>query len=171
MKTTNLQNAIMLSSILGTLLSHYDVKNPKENKKPIQVLRSRLKKFLFKRNRSNPKLYKEAILLANDIWSAAFEYFKDDKTPIELVSTIIRLYDVYEEELSKFANIHNKQIEQFALSNNVTRDCELNSYKVADYLIDKLSVHTDKKRRVLNLLTKVNNESKNPQTQPNYKCA
>ena len=143
-KTTSLQNAIMLATIIGSIMSNYDPAKQYDRKKPILVLRARLKKFMYQRSRSNQQEFLKAVMCADAAWRNAVNYFAEQKLAIETVSTIVRLYDLYAEPLSKFANIHDKQIEAFAtnMSENATLELEQNSYEVSDYILNELAVFT-----------------------------
>jgi len=155
--TTPLHNAIILSSILGSLLSEYDVKNPKENIKPIQILRKRLRKFMSSRGRTNYKIFLESVKIGDEVWKKSVDHFASKNMKLEVISTFVRLYDLYEDELSRFASIHNKQVEAFAIhqTSSLSKEIEHSSYDVADYMLNELSVFTGKKRRKLNLLERV----------------
>jgi len=156
--TTPLQNAIMISSIIGSIMSNYDPRVAADRKKPINEIRRRIKKFMYKRSRTNAKEYDEATMLANTVWKKSVNHFIDKQMKIDAVSTVIRLYDLYEDVVSKYANIHNKQMEAYAYG-AYSGDIELTSYEVSDYILDELSSITGVKRRKLNLLQKVKNES------------
>ncbi len=140
-KTSPLQNAIMLSSIIGSILSDYDNALAKERKKPILVLRARIKKFMFARSRSNHREFLEALKCADNAWRTSMSYFTKYKLQIDAVATVVKLHNLYEESLSRYANIHEKQIEAFArdMEKEITLKIEMDSYKVADYLLDELS--------------------------------
>ena len=121
-KTTNLQNAIIIASIIGSIMSNYNPQHSDDRRKPILVLKARVKKFMFVRSKSNKQDFLKAIKFADTAWRNAVNYFAQQKLAIDTVSTIVRLYDLYSEPLSKFANINDKQIEAFAqnVSENVT---------------------------------------------------
>ena len=78
-KTSPLQNAIMISSIIGSILSGYDNLVAKERKRPILVLRARIKKFMFVRSRSNTKVFLEAIKCADTAWQTSMTHFAKNK--------------------------------------------------------------------------------------------
>jgi hypothetical protein len=131
----------MLSSIIGSLLSNYDNSLAKERKKPILVLRARIKKLMFARSRSNNKEFLEALKCADSAWRSSMSYFVKDKLQIDAVATVVKLHNLYEEPLSKYANINEKQIEAFArdMEKEITLKIEMDSYRVAEYLLDELS--------------------------------
>jgi len=155
--TTQLQNAIMISSIIGSIMSNYDPAIAADRKKPINEIRRRIKKFMFKRSRSNKKELNEAISIADNAWKNCINHFAEQNIKIDAVSTVVRLYDLYADAMSKHANIHDKQMEAYALD-AYTGDIEMTSYEVSDYILDELSTYTGVKRRKLNLLQKVKNE-------------
>lgn len=146
--TTPLQNAIMLSSIIGSILSSYDPKVARDRAKPIQILRARFKKFMFVRSRSNQKEFLEAIKYADTAWRNSINYFAEQKLKIEAISTIVRLYDLYEEPLTKYANVRAKQIEAYAagVTDETTLEHETNSYEVADYITEQLAIFSGARR-------------------------
>jgi hypothetical protein len=147
-KTSPLQNAIMISSIIGSILSDYDNTLAKERKKPILVLRARVKKFMFTRSRSNRKEFLEAINCADIAWRTSMSHFAKYKLQIDAVSTVVKLHNLYEGPMSKYANIHEKQIEAFSrdIENEITLKIEMDSYEVADFLLDELSKFSGVKR-------------------------
>ena len=153
----------MISSIIGSIMSNYDPRVAADRKKPINEIRRRIKKFMYKRSRTNAKEFDEAIILANTVWKKSVNHFINKNMQIDAVSTVIRLYDLYEDAMSKHANIHDKQMEAYALD-AYTGDIEMTSYEVSDYILDELSTVTGVKRRKLNLLQKVKNEDKNIQS-------
>lgn len=120
----------------------------RERTKSIQELRARFKKFMYVRSRTNKKEFLEAIKYADEAWRKMVEHFMEQKLAIEAVSTIIRLYDLYEEPLTKYANVRAKQIDAYAMgiSEDTTLQLETNSYDVADYLIEQLAVFSGIRR-------------------------
>jgi len=155
MNTTPLQNAIIISSVIGSLMSNYDVTLAADRKKPINEIRRRIKKFMFKRSRSNAKEFHEAIKLSDIAWRNSVNHFAEKNLKIDAVSTVIRLYDLYADVMSRYANIHDKQMEAYAYGSSLQNvDIEQASYEVSDYIIEQLSVFTGIKRKRLNLLKK-----------------
>lgn len=157
-KTNQIQNSTCLftASIIGTLLSVYDGEGSGP-KKAVQVLRARLKKFMYTRSRSDKKKSLLAIKYSAMAWKEMISHFAKQKLEMEVVSTIIRLYSLYAPQLSKYANINEKQIEALArgAENNVAEETEKNSYEMADFLLNELSKFTGIKPKKLNLLAKV----------------
>jgi len=151
--TTPLQNAVMISSIIGSIMSNYDATLADERKKPINEIRKRIKKFMYKRSRSNKKEFYAAIALSDTAWRECINHFAKNNLQIETISTVIRLYDLYANTMSRYANIHDKQMEAYAYCSSIQNvDIEQTSYKVSDYIIEQLSVFTGIKRKKLNLL-------------------
>jgi len=151
--TTPFQNAVIISSTIGSIMSNYDVTLANERKKPINEIRRRIKKFMFKRSRSNAKEFHEAIALSNVTWRNCVNHFAEKNIKIDAVSTVIRLYDLYGDVMSRYANIHDKQMEAYAYGSAILHvDIEQSSYEVSDYIIEQLSVYTGIKRKKLNLL-------------------
>lgn len=134
----------MLGSIIGSIMANYNPEKAKERLKPIQVIKARLKKFMYQRSRTNPKDFAIATANAHIAWSNAVKHFANRNMSIEAISTVIRLYNFYDEPLSKYANINEKQMEAFAngLSDATTIVYEHNSYDVADFILKELEVFT-----------------------------
>jgi len=146
--TTPLQEAIILSSIIGSLMSNYDPKLASERLKPIEVIRARIKKFMYQRARTNAKEFREALIYADRAWQKSIDHFAEHNYKIESVSTIIRLYDLYSKPLSRFVNLHEKQMEAFSMhqSKDVTVEIEQQSYEVSDFMLSELAVFTGVER-------------------------
>ena len=157
-KTTPLQNAIIISSLIGTLLSEYSVK---ENTKIITLLKRRIHKFMYSRSRTNKKEFLEALRISEAIWKQSINHFAKKKTKLEVISTVIRLHDLYSTEVSRFANIREEHLESLSAnqSESTTQEIELDSYEVADYILNELSSFTGVERRKLNLLQRIKIES------------
>jgi len=79
---------------------------------------------------------------------------------IDAVSTVVGLYSLYEEPLSKFVGIHHKQMESYSYNPNTSLEIETQSNEVSDYILEKLSAFTGVQKRKLNLLKKVKDENK-----------
>jgi len=150
-KTTPLQNAIIVSSIVGSIMSSYDVTIPEERKKPINEIRRRIKKFMYRRSRSNKKEFLESIKIADSIWRDTVNYFAEKHLKIDAVFTILGLYNKYADEMSKYANVREKQMERYSYDAN-SGEVEFTSYEVSDYMLEKLSKITGKQNKKLNLL-------------------
>ena len=143
--TTNLQNAIIAGSVLGSLFAEYD---PKGTKKSMKIIRANLKKMMYVRARSNPKEFKEAIDLSDKIWRKTVNHFADKKEPlaIEALSSIMRFYNLYSAPLQRFSSVSDKKIERLMIGANCDYEHENNSYMVIDYITDELSEFTGIKR-------------------------
>ena len=143
----------MLSSIIGSIMSNYDTKLADERKKPIDTIRKRIKKFMFQRSRKNEKEFLAAVKCADVVWRASVNHFAEHKIKIDAVSTVIRLYDLYADVLSRYVNLHEKQMEAYAYKAELNdTSIEHSSYEVSDYILDELSNYTGVKRKKLNLL-------------------
>jgi hypothetical protein len=154
MKTTPLQNAIIVASIIGSIMAHYDPRLAADRKKPIDTIRKRVKKFLFRRSRISAKEFIECCAIADEAWQETVNHFVEKKISIDAVSTVIRLYWLYADALSKYANINDKQMEAYAYGGNINQEIEHASYEVSDYILDKLAHTTGIHRKKLNLLQK-----------------
>ena len=161
MNTTPLQHAIIISSIIGSIMSHYDPALAADRKNPINEIRRRIKKYMFTRSRSNKKEFLEAVKYSDIVWRTSVNHFAKHNIKIDAVSTVIRLYDLYAHPLSRYANINEKQMEAYAYKSMLDdNDIEQSSYEVSDFILDQLATYTGIKRKKLNLLQRVKNESK-----------
>lgn len=152
-KTNPLQDAIIIASIIGNLLSAYNEERIVRPKKSLDTVRSRIKKFMASRSKSNKKEFLKAVLYADTAWKKTTRHFSKQKLEIEVVSMTIRLYGLYDKELSRYANINDKQIEAFAYQaeQKIEAYIEKNSYEMADFLLDEISRFTGKKPKQFNL--------------------
>ena len=145
--TTPLQNAIIIGSMIGSIMNVYDPRKREERLKPIQVVRQRVKKMMFSRARSNTKDYVKAVLIADKAWQAAIDEFKERGMRIEVAHTVAALYARYEEPMAKYALLREKHMEAFELTAGVPLEgVEYNSYEVAHFIIDYLAPYTGIKR-------------------------
>ena len=110
---------------------------------------------MFTRSRTNKAEFLEAIRVSDAVWREALHHFEERKLTIDAVSTIVNLYNLYEQPLSKFANLHSKQIEAYSYNPHASLEIEQQSNEVSDYILDKLSDFTGIKRRALNLLKRI----------------
>jgi len=144
--TTKLQNAIIVGSIIGSILSEYSLA---ESKKPIEILKKRIKKMMFNRSLSNYEEFKKAIKIADEVWKDTVNHFAEKNIAIVATTTILNLYTYYDDALKRFANIGDKQIESYLVfSGHTSLTLEQNSYVVSDYLLDKLEVFSGVEKRV-----------------------
>lgn len=81
------------------------------------------------------------------------DVFVKNKTPIELATAVMRVYGLYSEQLSKYANINEKQMDIFALGmiGEITLEIEQSSFVVVDFLLDELAKFTEIRRKKLRL--------------------
>ena len=145
--TTNLQNAIISGSIIGSILSNYDYK---ECRGALAKIRKDIKKMMFSRSRTNAKEFEEAIKIADNAWRDTINHFAsmNKKMEIEALTSVSWLYNLYEEPLKRFANISQKKMElaTMKISEQTQLHHEQNSYETIDYLIERLSESTGIKR-------------------------
>lgn len=132
---TNLQITIIYSSIIGSMLNEFE-----QTKKPIEKMKKRVNKFMYRRSRTNEKEFIEAIKAGNEIWVKAIDHFSDEKLSIDAFSTIIAVWSSQADNLSRFVNLSQKLIDSFSMLNDNDRlDAELDGYKVANYLNDEIN--------------------------------
>lgn len=161
-KTSPVQNAIIAASIIGNFLSFYDHRVKHERSKSVELLRSRVRKFLAARNKSNKNELLNAIAYSNFAWQKMIDVFVKNKTPIELATAVMRVYGLYSEQLSKYANINEKQMDIFALGmiGEITLEIEQSSFIVVDFLLDELAKFTEVKRKKIKFFTQNYQEKK-----------
>ena len=132
-KISNLQIAIIYSSCIGSLVNEW---NPNESTRAINDLKIQIKKFMFKRSRTNKKEFLIAIKIGNMAWKKSIDHFAKESLKIDAYSIVIALWGKQSEILTKFTTLSEKRIEKFWLSSpqDHTLESEMNAYKVADYL-------------------------------------
>ena len=132
---TNLQKAITYSSVIGSMLNEYE-KTPAA----IQDLKRQVKKFMFKRSRTNAKEFQEAIKKGNEIWIKAIDNFAEQNLKIDAFSTIVAVWSSQAELLARFANITEKRMDKFCILNdNDDLEAEQAGYRVAEYLNEHIN--------------------------------
>ena len=144
--TTNLQNAIIACSSIGSLLSNY---NPNETNKNIKQIRSDVKKMMFKRSKTNEREFKEAIAIADKAWRDTIDHFVsiDEKIAIEALYSMMVIADLYAEPLKRFANISEKKIEKVMFRVSSDLKYEKNSMLAMNHYLDLLAESTGIKRK------------------------
>lgn len=154
LKTTPLQNAIIAASIIGSILGMYDHRIAKERTRAVGVLQSRIKKFLFSRSRTNKKEFNEAVEIADAAWGKTIKFFHAQKLQMETVTAIVEIYELYDKELARFVNIHEKQMDNYTIGadEDVPLEIEKSSRVVIGFMLDEISKATQVKRRSLNLI-------------------
>lgn len=135
---TNLQTAIIYASAIGSILNEWSAK---ESTRAILDLRGQIKKFMYKRSRSNQKEFLEAIKIGDKAWTATIDQFKDSDIKIEAASTIIALWSAQADSMARFANLTQKRVDRFAmmLDGSNSLEVEQNAYTVADALIENIN--------------------------------
>lgn len=127
---TNLKIAIIYSSIIGSILSEFE-----KDKKPVQDLKRQVKKFMYKRSRTNTKDFKEAIKRGEEVWTATLEEYKTGNVKIDAFYIIVALWSSHSELLAKFVNLSEKRIERFCMLNDSELlKAEQDAYKVASFI-------------------------------------
>ena len=131
---TQLQISIIYSSIIGSILSEFE-----QTKRPIEELKRQIKKFMFKRSRSNRKEFDEAIKAGNKIWIDAIDYFTKENLSIDAFAVIVACWSSHDDALAKHANLTQKRIDSFSMLNDSERlEAEMDAYRVSDYLNQKI---------------------------------
>mgnify|MGYP006883057660 CR=1 FL=1 len=144
--TTPLQNAIIATSSIGSLLSSY---NPNDTNKNIKQVRRDTKKLMMSRSKTNPKEFKEAIAIADKAWRDTINHFceVEEKMEIEALYATMTVFNLYEAPLKRFANITNKKIENIMFNTDTTYKHQVNSEKAMNYYLDLLAESTGVHRR------------------------
>lgn len=126
----NIQTAIIYSSMLGSILNEFE-KSPKA----IMDLKMQVKKFMFKRSRTNKKKFIEAIHEGQKVWNDAINHYAKQNMKIDSFAIIVALWSSQSELLSKFVNLTQKRIDRFSLINDSELlEAELDAYAVASYI-------------------------------------
>ncbi|NOQ31760.1 MAG: hypothetical protein GQ570_11620 [Helicobacteraceae bacterium] len=136
---TPLQNAVIASSMIGSLLSNYSDEDKKKYP-PIGRMDKHINKFLKNSARLHLDKYVEAVNLADTAWRSAVNYFADKSYSIEAISTIIQIQYLFEKPLLKNAKLTSKMFEELATfeSDLTTVDLARDSKIIVDYIIDKM---------------------------------
>jgi len=130
----NLQIAIIYSSMLGSILNEFD-KSPRA----VMEIRKRIKKFMYKRARSNNKEFTEAIKRGDSVWRETLEFFRKQELKIDSFALIVALWSSNSGTMEKFVNISQAKMDKFCMLNdNDLLNAELDAYKVAEYLNTKI---------------------------------
>jgi hypothetical protein len=141
-----LQIAVVIASLMGTVLSIYDNSVASDRKKSILILRARIKKFMYSRSRSNSKEFLEASAIADLIWQDTINFYKGEKTAVDVVSVCMVIYDLYEDVLSHYANINSKQMGAFCrgieFEDLMTLELESKSYQMGYFILDKFEKYS-----------------------------
>ena len=127
---TNLHKAIIYASMFGSILSEFD-KSPKA----IMDIRVQVKKFMYKRSRTNRKEYVEAVKIGHKVWSDAINHYAEKNLKIDSFALVVALWSDQAELLARFVNLTQKRMDRFSLINdNDLLVAELDAYEVADYI-------------------------------------
>jgi len=105
-----------------------------------ELVRKRIAKYLRKRSVSNRETFSKVMKLTDDVWEDAKKYFDDKNITIEVKTVIMELFNYFEDELSKYANVREKHIEKFMIQATDNKDAEMNSYDVVEYLVQNLGL-------------------------------
>jgi len=131
----NLEKALIGATLMNTIFHQYEAG---ELAKSGEKIRGRVAKFLRQRSNSNEKLLREVILKADEAWKKSINEYMT--TAIEAKSTIAKIYDYFQKELEKFANIKEKDIELFTMQMTHDAEAEHNSRMVIDFLVQQLGI-------------------------------
>lgn len=136
---TNLEKAIIASSLINTIFSEYV---PGELNRSSELVRSRIAKFMRKRSKSNKAIFLDCIMTTDKAWRETISHFAKDKIKIEAKSTIAFIYNQFSSELEKFANVQDKHIEKMMIDTTSDYEAEINSDKIMEYLLSRIGIET-----------------------------
>lgn len=122
---TQLQQAIILVSIIGTILDEYQHKD--ELTPPVRTLKFTCNRFMDQQSgvkvipfrgakivdHSKYKRYMATIKIGNRLWQKALDRYAKQKLTIEAVSMIKALYDFAPDVLAKHAHISKRKISDY----------------------------------------------------------
>lgn len=147
MQLNAIEQAIAIASTIGTLLDMYTDRQSGA----IQEVRRVQTRFMRQRAKTNRKEFIRAVTVADQVWRDTIVRFENEKRPIELLTSCMRLYDVYEHELSKYALITQKRMEKMLINvaEHTSEEIEKSSFDVIDFLINQYFPYTGKRRMTL----------------------
>lgn len=149
---TQLQQAIILVSIIGTILDEY--RHEDELTPPVRTLKFTCKRFMDQQSgvkvlpfrgakivdHGKYKRYMETIKVGDRLWQKALDRYAKQKLTIEAVSTIKALYDFAPDVLAKHAHISKRKITDY-LDESKEGDVKLKTQGavIGGYLIELLA--------------------------------
>jgi len=149
-KLPNLQQAIIVAHIMRRFLTHY---KSHERTKAMQVLSTRLAKFLKTRQRTNPKDFIFATEFERVMWTNITDRY-DKKTRVFAIDFVVQVHGYFEEIMTKFANVSPKLMLQVAscepLSETDSETCveiEANDYDLLSTFLEVFYPHSGVSKR------------------------
>ena len=139
-----IQRSIAGVSLMHTLFQEYKAG---ELHSSGEIIRKRTAKYMRQRSKTNRKEFIDAIMATDKAWKETIAHFVKDHVKIEAKSTIRAIYNYFEEEISKYANIRAEHIEKFLIIGTSDAEAEHNSDMVVDYLVERLGM--EKRKSVL----------------------
>lgn len=149
---TQLQQAIILVSIIGTILNSY--RDEDELTPPVRTLKFTCKRFMDQQSgvkvtpfrgakivdHNKFKRYTDTIEIGNRIWQRALDRYAKQNVHIEAVSMIKALYDFAPDVLAKHAHISKRKITDY-LNESKEGDDKLKTQGavIGGYLIELLA--------------------------------
>ena len=100
----NLQQAIIVAHVMRRFLCHYEIH---ERTKSMQILSTRLSKFLKQRERKNAKDFIFATEFERVLWTNVTDSY-DKKTKIFIIDFIVQIHSYFEDIMTRFANVSPK---------------------------------------------------------------
>lgn len=168
-KFSSLQNAIVASSLIGSLLSRYEENVQLNGKRQIvgipaiKKIRARVKKLLFVASRTNKVDFFKAIETRDKILSETTAHFANQEVKIESLSIVLNLFYHFEKELKQHANLSEKLM--LKLEDNISENTYIeNSNLFSDHIVKLLSSYTGKSLKentqLANCINKMKEEKK-----------
>ena len=137
----SLEKALIGSSIINVIFQEYQ---SGELNSSSELVRKRIATFMRIRSKSNRKLFLQVIKKTDKAWKNTINHFVKQKLKIEAKATISAIYNYMQEDLEKFANIKEKDMEMFTIQMIDDVEAEKNSGIVVDYLMSELGLEKKK---------------------------
>lgn len=145
---TNKQKAIILTSMIGTILSEYD---DTESTKAVQELKFVCQRFMFSQSGTvqlpfkgmriiDAKKYKNflhSVMIGDRIWKNALDRYAKQSITIEAVSIVTALYEFDKNVLT---HISNRKMDAFKMeAKDGNEDCKRAGYVIGGFLRELLA--------------------------------
>lgn len=149
---TQIQRAIILVSIIGTILDEY--RNQDELSAPVRALKFACKRFMINQSgmREIPFIGKKitdarkyqqfakTVMIGDKIWQKAIDRYASQSITIEATSLIRALYDFAPDLLAKYAHISSKKINDYmAEAIDGDEKCKRDGAVIGGYLTELLA--------------------------------
>ena len=134
-KLPNLQQAIIISHVMRRFLTHY---KPHERTKSMQIVSTRLSKFLKERERKNKRDFIFSTEFERVLWGNITDKY-DKKTRIFAIDFIVQVHGYFEDIMTKFVNVSPKLMLQVASCDPLAETDSKTCYEIEQNDNDLLS--------------------------------